>query len=107
MLDVLIAWGVLIASPVALFGAACTLNAMHHRQTRWRIILPFWLIAFGWIALLFAALDFLAHNQPRLWPWALLSGVLLLAVGNAVLFMVNRRQCSCPGCPVRKTERES
>lgn len=107
MLDVLIAWGVLLASPVALFGAACAINVMHIRRTRWRIIGPFVGIAFGWILLFFAALDFLSHNQPRLWPWALLGGVWLLAIGNAVLFLVNRRQCACPGCPVRKAERES
>lgn len=107
MWDVLIAWGVLLASPVAFFGAACSLNAMHIRRTRRRIIGPFVSIAIGWILLFFAALDFLSHNQPKLWPWALLSGVGLLAIGNAVLFLVNRRQCSCPGCPVRKAERES
>lgn len=103
MLDVLIAWGVLLASPFAFAGTVCAINAGHPSHTPWRIIAPFALMAIGWILLWFAALDFLSHNQPRLWPWALLGGVLLLAVGNAVLFLVNRRQCSCPGCPGRKS----
>ena len=107
MFDIFVAWGVLLATPLAFAGAVCALNAMHISHTPHRIIAAFLAIAIGWLLLFFAALDYLSHNQPKLWPWALLGGVFLLALGNAVLYLVNRRDCKCPGCPARRSALKS
>lgn len=95
----LIVMGVLICSPVALWGALCALNAMRWRETRRSVAFSFLLIAWGWGAVAFASVDYLVHGSPRFWPGLLLLGVLLLSGGNAVLHLANRRDCRCLGCP--------
>ena len=93
---------ILLAAPVALFGALCALNAMDGYTTRKGIALSFLLVAWGWAALIFAAADYLLHADPHFWPLSLLSGIACLAIGNALMFIANRRRCDCVGCPGRR-----
>jgi len=91
--------GILAASPIALWGALCALNSMSRPTTRPSVAFSFLLIAWGWGAVAFAAIDYLVHGSPMFWPRLLLFGVLLLAGGNGVLHLANRRDCRCMGCP--------
>lgn len=91
------ALAVLIAAPVALFGVLCALNRMQVRVTRKRIATSYVLIAWGWGAVLAGVLDYLVHQPPIFWPSPLLAGVALLAIGNAALFLTNRRK-NCLDC---------
>jgi len=93
---------ILAGAPVALFGALCALNAMDGYTTRKAISGAFLLVAWGWAALIFAAGDYLLHRDPHFWPVALLGGVACLALGNALMFVANRRRCDCVGCPGRR-----
>lgn len=93
---------------LALFGAACALNAVHHTTTRPAIIIALLCIAFGWALLLFSALDFLLHANPpmvtHIWPISGVLGVFFLAAGNALLYLSNKRNCTCFGCPGRRQQ---
>lgn len=97
---------ILAFAPFALWGALCALNAMRWRETRRSVAAAFLMIAWGWGAVTFAAVDYLAHGSPLFWPRLMLFGVAMLAAANALLHFVNRRDCRCTGCPGRKAYRE-
>lgn len=92
---------ILLAAPFALWGALCALNAMDVRTTQTSIAAGFLCCAIGWAGLIAAGLDYLSGDTPLFWPLAMLLGVLLLSIGNAILYLANRRTCSCPACPAR------
>lgn len=91
--------GILMFSPAALWGALCAINSMRWRETRRAVAFSFLLIAWGWGAVTFAAIDYLVHGSLLFWPYLLLFGVMLLAGGNSILYLMNRRECRCLGCP--------
>ena len=101
MMDFLM-WLILAGAPVALFGALCALNVMDGNTARKGVALSFLLVAWGWAALIAAAADYLLHADPHFWPLSLLAGVACLAIGNATMFLANRRRCDCVGCPGRR-----
>jgi hypothetical protein len=92
---------ILLAAPFALWGALCALNAVDIRSTRPGIAAGFLLCVIGWGALIAAGLDYLVGDAPLFWPLVLLLGVLLLSIGNAAIYLLNRRRCGCPSCPGR------
>lgn len=57
--------------------------------------------ASGHFIVFLSALDYW-HGEPLGWPWVLLTGVALYSGGAALLHLVNRRDCKCPECPVRR-----
>ena len=96
----LMIWAILLAAPVSLFGVLCAINRMHISTTQRPIMVGFVLCAWGWGALIFAALDYLVHAAPMVWPQVLLGGVLCLAVGNSVIYLGKRRR-HCADCANR------
>lgn len=97
LISTLLPWGILATAPVALFGVVCAINRICVKVTRKRIAAAYVLIAWGWGAVIFALLDYLVHATPMFWPAAILSGVGFLSVGNALLFLVDRRR-NCALC---------
>jgi hypothetical protein len=102
MLADLLMWCIALAAPVALFGALCALNAIRLGDTHWPVAAAFLCIAWGWGVVLAGAVDYLAPSTPPIWPLAIAGGAALLAIGNAALYLVNRRTCGCVGCPGRR-----
>lgn len=96
---------ILIFAPFAAWGALCALAAMDPKATAPTIAGGFLSCVFGWGGMIFAAIDYLiaamTGDAPMFWPLAMLASVLLLAVGNAAIYLANRRTCACPFCPAR------
>jgi hypothetical protein len=91
-----------LAALIALYGVLCALNACKPGRTPKRISYSFLMISWGWGLTIFAILDVLLFGKTSenvfgsvIFP----VGVTLLATGNAVLYLVNRRACTCPDCP--------
>lgn len=97
---------ILITAPWALWGVLCALTAINVRTTRSSHAAGFLLCAIGWAVLIAVGLDYLVSAAPLFWPLAMLIGVLLLSLGNAAIYLANRRSCSCPSCPGRLARRE-
>ncbi len=100
MIDILM-WLILLCAPVALYGALCAVNAIDPKAVPGAISAGFVLVAIGWGAVLIAAMDYLVHREPVFWPVALTLGLAFLAIGNAGIYLGNRRRCTCVGCPGR------
>lgn len=90
---------ILVLAPVAFFGACCAITAMVPRKTPLRIIAPFVLIAGGWAFIMGSGASYLLDESTVFWPHLMLIGVVALAIGYGLLFLVNRRNCRCIGCP--------
>lgn len=105
MLVVAVVIAILVCSPFAGWGAVCALAAMDRKTTAPLIAGGFFAVVIGWGGMIFAAIDYLAGavlgNAPKFWPIAMLFSVLLLAIGNAAIYLANRRTCTCPYCPAR------
>lgn len=100
--ETVVAWLVVFNAVVCLvctFYAGCVVETLNSRS-KLSIWLGFVGQGVGWFGQVLAALDY--FNEAAGWPWFLLVGVLLSNVGTATLFLANRRQCSCPGCPARR-----
>lgn len=97
----LVVLAILLAAPVALWGALCALNAVDVRSTRPSIAVGFLCCVIGWGGLIFVGVDYLLGDEPLFWPLLMLLSVLMLSLGNAVIYLGNRRQCGCPSCPAR------
>ena len=91
-------WAILFAVPIALFGVLCRINRMDWWRSPRPVVLSYLIIAIGWGCVLFGTMDYLAHSPPMWWPVFLLLGLMLLAVGNAALFLADRRK-HCAACP--------
>lgn len=95
-------WAILCAVPVALFAVLCRLNRICWHQSPRGIAIAYALIAIGWGCALFGTMDYLMHPPATWWPTFLLLGLALLSVGNAALFLADRRRrcrsCSRSGC---------
>ena len=85
---------------IGAFYAACAIETMS-RRTKLSIWLAFIAQGVGWFCQFLAAIDYF-HGDALGWPWFLLAGVLLANAGTACVFLANRRDCSCPGCPARQ-----
>jgi uncharacterized membrane protein YfcA len=92
---------ILLSAPFAVWGALCALAKMEIKSTRPTIAAGFLSCVIGWGGLIFAALDYLTGAAPLFWPLAMLASVLMLSVGNAAIYLANRRACTCPACPAR------
>lgn len=92
---------ILLAAPVALWGALCAINAINIHTTRPNIAAGFLCCVIGWGGLIFAGLDYLIGDAPLFWPLLMLLGVMMLSIGNATIHLGNRRNCGCPSCPAR------
>lgn len=92
---------ILLCSPIAAWGAFCALAAMDVKTTRPTIAAGFLSCVIGWGGMIFAAIDYLTGAAPKFWPIALLLSVLMLSIGNAAIYLANRRTCTCPYCPAR------
>lgn len=92
---------ILLTSPCALWGVLCALNAMDVRRTRPGIAAGFLCCAIGWGGLIAAGVDYLLGDAPLFWPLMMLLGVLLLSIGNATIYLMNRRTCGCQYCSGR------
>lgn len=88
------------ACSVSTFYAICAINAMS-RKTKLSLWLAFIGQGLGWFCQLLAAIDFF-HGDALGWPWFLLTGVLLANGGTAGIYLANRRECACAGCPARR-----
>jgi hypothetical protein len=97
---------VMVAACVSLWGVVCAVNAMFWRHTKPTIAFGFWLAAVGWGAEILVGVAYLVHVPPVIWIGVLFFGLACLAIGNAAIFLGNRRQCCCPSCPVRRTQFE-
>lgn len=92
---------ILILAPFALWGALCALLAVDVKTTHPSIAAGFFACVCGWGGLIAAAADYLISTEPLFWPVMLLASVLALAIGNAAIYLANRRTCLCPSCPAR------
>lgn len=99
MLDLMVLV-ILLAAPVSLFGVLCAINRMHVSTTQRPLMVGFVLCAWGWGALIFAAIDYQVHAAPLFWPKVLLGGVMCLAIGNSVIYLSKRRR-HCAACANR------
>lgn len=92
-----------VACLVAVYYAICAINTMSRRTP-----LPVWLAfigqGLGWFVQFLAAIDYL-HGAALAWPWFLLAGLVLANAGTGALYLANRRECRCPGCPARTKTR--
>lgn len=96
---------ILLTAPVSLWGALCALSAIDVRHTRTGIAAGFFFCVVGWGSLIAAGADYLLGPTPLFWPLAMLLGVLLLSIGNATIFLANKRDCTCQACPGRGSRR--
>lgn len=100
MIEILM-WLVLLCAPVAMYGALCAVHAIDPKAVPGAISAGFVLVSVGWGAIVLAAIDYLVHRDPVAWPAVLMLGLAALAVGNAGIYLGNRRRCTCVGCPGR------
>lgn len=94
----------MLASVIAVYYAGCAIAAMG-RETHTILRHAFWTMALGYVAQILAAVDFLFLSSLT-WPWFFLAGVLVANGATAVVYLANRRHCSCPACPARRFGRE-
>lgn len=100
---------IIVAVLMAANGAACVvagyyvLSAINRMgsETREAIKAAYWLKAVGLFTQVCAVADYF-HGDPLAWPWLLLAGVAMTNAGTGLLYLVNRRACRCPECPVRR-----
>jgi hypothetical protein len=60
------------------------------------------MIAWGWGVVMFAIIDmlFIGGSGEEIFGSIVLPvGLAFLSCGNAILYLVNRRGCTCPDCP--------
>lgn len=99
--ETIVAWLVVynaVACLVCTSYAVCVINTLTSRS-KFSIWLGFLGQGLGWACQFLAAIDY--FHEAAGWPWFLLVGVVLANIGTAALFLANRRNCSCPGCPAR------
>lgn len=97
----LLVFGNALTASVALYYCICAINAMDARTRqviRWCCIGK----GVGLFAQMLAAIDYLVHANPLTWPWLLLTGFVVANASTALLYLSNRRDCACPGCPARR-----
>lgn len=70
-------------------------------DTRLSIRIAFIAKTTGLAAIVAAVVDYYL-GDPFAWPWLMLGGVALANAGTAGIYIVNRRSCRCPECPVRR-----